>query len=56
VMREDPEEADDILASALSNTSLPNTYLCCATLVNGQARIYVVHKLSQFPRSFARRN
>lgn len=53
VMREDPEEAEEILASALSNTALPNTYLCCATLTNGQARIYVIHKLSKFPRSFA---
>jgi len=36
----------------LSDTSLPNTYLCCAAITPGRSRVYVVHKLSKYPRAF----
>jgi len=54
-MVEEPQDPDELLSLALENPSLPNTFLCCARLHTNMAvpRIYVVHKLSKYPRSFA---
>jgi len=47
-----PEDPEEVLLAALSNTTLPNTYLCCAALAPGRPKVYVVHKLSKYPRAF----
>lgn len=44
-----PEAAEALLSSVLSNSTLPNTFLCCAVLNNARPRIYVLHKLSRYP-------
>jgi hypothetical protein len=51
-MIEEPEAPEDLLNSVLSNSTLPNTFLCCAVLNNARPRIYVLHKISRFPRAF----
>jgi hypothetical protein len=50
---EEPEDLEEVLEAALANNALPNTYLCCATLNNNaRPKIYVLHKLSRYPRAF----
>jgi hypothetical protein len=51
-MIEEPEAPEDLLNAVLSNSTLPNTFLCCAVLNNARPRIYVLHKISRFPRAF----
>jgi hypothetical protein len=42
----------DLLQSIIENTTIPNAFLCCATLHEGApARVYVVHALSRYPQA-----